>query len=66
MMRDSLPRERVSFAVALMSATLGIGMALGLPLSGVLYGHFGFDSIFWVVGDWWCAAHRCPRAPFGA
>jgi MFS family permease len=48
-MRDSLPRERVGFAVALMSATLGIGMALGLPLSGVLYGHFGFDSIFWVA-----------------
>ena len=47
-MRDSLPRERVGFAVALMSATLGIGMALGLPLSGVLYGHLGFDSIFWV------------------
>jgi MFS family permease len=50
-MRDSLPRERVGFAVALMSATLGIGMALGLPLSGVLYGHFGFDSIFWVAAS---------------
>jgi MFS family permease len=48
-MRDSLPRERVGFAVALMSATLGIGMALGLPLSGLLYGNFGFDSIFWVA-----------------
>ena len=48
-MRDSLPRERVGFAIALMSATLGIGMSLGLPLSGVLYGNFGFDSIFWVA-----------------
>ncbi|CUR58828.1 Major facilitator superfamily MFS_1 [metagenome] len=48
-MRDALPRERVGFAVALMSATLGIGMSLGLPLSGVLYGNFGFESIFWVA-----------------
>jgi MFS family permease len=48
-MRDALPKERVGFAVALMSATLGIGNALGLPLSGVLYGHFGFASIFWVA-----------------
>jgi MFS family permease len=48
-MRDALPRERVGFAIALMSATLGIGTALGLPLSGVLYGTFGFASIFWVA-----------------
>jgi len=48
-MRDSLPRERVGFAIALMSATLGIGMALGLPLSGVLYSSFGFASVFWVA-----------------
>jgi len=48
-MRDALPREKVGFAVALMSATLGIGIAMGLPLSGVLYGHFGFASIFWVA-----------------
>ena len=34
-MRDELPKEKVGSAVALMSATLGIGAALGLPLSGV-------------------------------
>ena len=33
-MRDELPKEKVGSAVALMSATLGIGGALGLPLSG--------------------------------
>nr|WP_255348192.1 MFS transporter [Parafrankia sp. EUN1f] len=48
-MRDVLPKERVGFAVALMSATLGIGGALGLSLSGVLYGHLGFASIFWAA-----------------
>ena len=47
-MRDELPKERVSSAVALMSATLGIGGALGLPLSGVIYTQFGWQAIFWI------------------
>ncbi|QIX28540.1 MFS transporter [Nocardioides sp. JQ2195] len=48
-MRDELPPARVGFGVALMSATLGIGSALGLPLSGVLFEHFGWHSLFWVA-----------------
>ncbi|MBO1268270.1 MFS transporter [Arthrobacter cavernae] len=47
-MRDELPKEKIGSAVALMSATLGIGSALGLPLAGVLYQSFGWHSIFWV------------------
>jgi MFS family permease len=47
-MRDELPKEKMGSAVALMSATLGIGGALGLPLAGVLYESFGWASIFWV------------------
>lgn len=47
-MRDELPPARVGLGVALMSATLGIGGALGLPLSGVLYSSLGWSSIFWV------------------
>ena len=47
-MRDELPRERVSSAIALMSATLGIGGALGLPLGGLLFGSFGWSSVFWL------------------
>ena len=35
--------------IALMSATLGIGSALGLPLSGVLYSAFGWTSLFWAT-----------------
>ncbi|MFL1379105.1 MFS transporter [Nocardiopsis protaetiae] len=46
-MREQLPRERLAGGIALMSATLGIGGALGLPLSGVLYGAFGWTSLFW-------------------
>jgi MFS family permease len=47
-MRDELPKEKMGSAVALMSATLGIGSALGLPLAGVLYESLGWASIFWV------------------
>ncbi|MBE7324603.1 MFS transporter [Nocardioides sp. Y6] len=47
-LRDELPKERVGFGIALMSATLGIGGGLGLPLSGFLYDSIGWASIFWV------------------
>lgn len=47
-MRDALPAERLSSSVALLSATLGIGSAFGLPMAGVLYGAFGWQSVFWL------------------
>lgn len=47
-MRDELPKEKVPSAVALMSATLGFGGALGLPLSGIISEHWGWQAIFWV------------------
>ena len=46
--RDELPRERVSSAVALMSATLGIGGALGLPLAGIVSESLGWHANFWL------------------
>lgn len=46
-MRDELPPERIGSAVALMSTTLGIGGAVGLPLSGVIYESFGWQAVFW-------------------
>ncbi|MBD3913528.1 MFS transporter [Nocardioides hwasunensis] len=46
-MRDELPPERIGSAVALMSTTLGIGGAVGLPLAGVMYENFGWQSVFW-------------------
>ncbi|MGO4201187.1 MFS transporter [Rhodococcus sp. TAF43] len=47
-MRDELPREKVPAATALMSATLGLGSALGLPLAGVIYANLGWHAIFWI------------------
>lgn len=46
-MRDQLPPERIGGAVALMSATLGVGAAVGLPLSGFIYDLFGWQAVFW-------------------
>ena len=46
-LRDELPREKVPSAVALMSATLGIGGGIGLPMSGLIYEHLGWHAIFW-------------------
>lgn len=47
-LRDVLPREKVAGAAAMISATMGIGGALGLPAAGVLYDRFGWTSVFWV------------------
>ncbi|MGD7707137.1 MFS transporter [Microlunatus sp. Y2014] len=50
-MRDELPKEKVGSATALMSATLGIGAALGLPLSGLISDQFGWHALFWLSGS---------------
>lgn len=47
-MRDEIPREKLGYAVALMSATMGIGAAIGLPLGGVIFFALGWHGIFWV------------------
>ena len=46
-LRDELPRERVVSAVAMVSASMVIGMAMGLPLGGFVYDTFGWHGIFW-------------------
>ncbi|MFF4598879.1 MFS transporter [Amycolatopsis sp. NPDC001319] len=46
-MRDELPPERVSGAVALMSATLGVGGAIGLPLAAVVAQNADWHVLFW-------------------
>lgn len=48
-LRDTLPQGRVAGAVSLMSASFGIGSALGLPMSGFIYEHYGWQATFWVV-----------------
>ena len=49
-MRDHLPGERVGSGVALMSATLGIGGAVGMPLAGIIYQGFDWHYLFYISG----------------
>src|SRR6202042_18725 len=44
-----LPRERVRSAIALISAMLGVGGALGLPLAGLVAEHANFHVLFWIT-----------------
>jgi len=46
-MRDVLPADRVAVGAGVISATLGIGGAVALPLGGVFVEHFGWHSVFW-------------------
>ncbi|MFE2037442.1 MFS transporter [Streptomyces scopuliridis] len=46
-MRDELPAERLGASTALMSASLGIGAALGLPIAAVVADNFDWHVLFW-------------------
>ncbi|WP_153037489.1 MFS transporter [Amycolatopsis sp. YIM 10] len=48
-MRDELPAERLGSATALMSASLGVGGALGLPLATLLAESVDWHVLFWVA-----------------
>jgi MFS family permease len=47
-MRDELPTEKLGSATAQMSASLGVGGALGLPAAALLAENFTWHTLFWV------------------
>ncbi|GII83695.1 MFS transporter [Sphaerisporangium siamense] len=47
-MRDELPPEKLGSAMALMSATLGVGGAIGLPLAAFVAEHASWKTLFWM------------------
>ncbi|MGP6170207.1 MFS transporter [Microbacterium sp. A196] len=47
-MRDILPPKRVGTSVALMSATMGVGGAVGMPLAAYLALNADWHSLFWL------------------
>ena len=49
MLRDELPRARVPGAIALVSATLGAGGSLGLPISAWMAAAYSWHLMFGVV-----------------
>ncbi|GAB3282799.1 MFS transporter [Kineosporia babensis] len=46
----TLPTGRKGSAVALISAMLGVGSALGLPLAGIIADNFDYRALFWIGG----------------
>ncbi|MGW1721193.1 MFS transporter [Streptomyces sp. NPDC002156] len=46
-MRDELPAERLGSATAMMSASLGVGGALGLPAAALIADNFDWHVLFW-------------------
>ncbi|WP_083603732.1 MFS transporter [Mycolicibacterium diernhoferi] len=46
-LRDALPADKLGSAIALVSATLGVGGALGLPMSAFVTEHFDWHVLFW-------------------
>lgn len=49
-LRDTLHQDRLGSAIALVSATLGVGGALGLPISAIVTENFDWHVLFWVAG----------------
>jgi MFS family permease len=47
-LRDALPPRRVSTAVGLLSAMLGVGGGAGIVLAGPIVTHLGWHWIFWL------------------
>ena len=50
MLRDTVPPERLGRSVALMSSTLGVGAAVGMPLSAFATQHYNWHMLFWMSG----------------
>lgn len=49
LLRDLVPAERLAGSVGVLSATLGVGSALGMPLAGVVAQNFDWHMLFWVA-----------------
>ncbi|MGV9253324.1 MDR family MFS transporter [Streptomyces sp. NPDC003697] len=71
-LRDELPPHRRGSAVALMSSTVGIGAALGLPLAALVVQYADWHTMFWltsalgalgVTAVWWAVKESPVREP---
>ncbi|MER5754504.1 MFS transporter [Streptomyces sp. NPDC002088] len=49
-LRDELPPEKLTTSSAVMSASLGIGAALGLPAAALIADNFDWHVLFWASG----------------
>jgi MFS family permease len=58
-LRAAVPADRVGSAMGIMSASLGVGGALGLPLSAVIAQNFNWHMLFWFAAGLGMAAVIC-------
>ncbi|MCV7414060.1 MFS transporter [Mycolicibacterium litorale] len=58
-LRAAVPADRVGSAMGIMSASLGVGGALGLPLSAVIAENFNWHVLFWFAAGLGAAALIC-------
>ncbi|RIJ70349.1 MFS transporter [Nakamurella silvestris] len=58
-LRDELPPARVIGAVALMSSTLGVGAAVGLPVAALIVQGAGWHTMFWACAAFAAVAVLC-------
>ena len=49
LLRDVLSREKLGGAISLVSATLGVGGAIGLPISAYVTEHYEWHLLFWIT-----------------
>jgi MFS family permease len=49
-LRDELPRERIAGAISVMSATMGVGGAVGMPLAAWTAQNYNWHVLFWTAG----------------
>ncbi len=47
-MRDVVPADRLGSSVGAMSASLGVGGALGLPFAAAIAQHISWHALFWI------------------
>lgn len=47
-MRDSLPPHKIGSSLAILSATLGVGGGIGIPIGGVIISIASWQWLFWV------------------
>lgn len=53
---SSTPRQRVGWALGVLTSSIAVGSALGPSLGGIAAGAFGFRAIFWAGGAMLLAA----------
>ena len=49
LLSSTLPRDRVGAAIAVISAMLGVGGALALPMASLIAEHADFHVLFWIT-----------------